>query len=189
MTEILIKSHSRVKAFGEVFTPSSLVKQMPDLLDGKNYAPTVIYFDPACGNGNFLAEVLKRKIARLWLEYDGSEPPEWRMFDCAASVYGVDIQADNVEECRKRLFDICYGELSAFLGVNPVPYVSVFESLFKQNIRLGDTLKGDFFICSHKRAGDLLTVEIHPFNNIVEGRNEPQLCYTTHLPVVDAFEE
>nr|DAF34368.1 MAG TPA: N-6 DNA Methylase [Caudoviricetes sp.] len=188
-TEKIIKSKQRVKAFAEVFTPSPIVKKMLDLLDKGNYSPKTTFFDPSCGNGNFLAEILRRKLAKVREEYDGNEPAEWLIYDCASSVYGVDIQLDNVEECRQRLFDICYRELTGILGVNPVPFVSVLQNVFKQNIVLGDTLKGEFFLYSHQREGEKLKVAIYRFSDALEipGGGVPILIYTTLLPKVFDF--
>lgn len=187
--ETIIKSKARVKAFAEVFTPSHLVKQMLNQLDELNYQSAVTYLDPSCGNGNFLVEVLRRKIEKVREDYTGKELAEWLVFDCLASVYGVDIQADNVEECRDRLFHLAFSQLSQILGINPVPFVSIFREVLEKNIRVGDTLKGDFLICSHSRKGNQWTVGIYKFSDLLESNAQPQLSYTTHLPVVEFGEE
>lgn len=189
-TEKIIKSKQRVKAFAEVFTPSPIVKRMLDLLDKGNYSPKTTFLDPSCGNGNFLAEILRRKLDKLQEEYDGSgEPAEWLVYDCAASLYGIDIQVDNVEECRQRLFDICYRTLSQILGVNPVPFVDTLRNIFNQNIAHGNTLEGNFFLCSHLRDGAKLTVGVHHFSDGLKmpTENPPILVYTTLLPKVFDF--
>ena len=96
MTQPLTKSKTRVKQLGEVFTPSELVNEMLDRLPPELWAdPTKTYIDPACGTGNFLVEVVRRKIAC------GSTP-----LQALETTYGIDIMEDNVLECRQRLLDV-----------------------------------------------------------------------------------
>jgi len=87
------RDRNRVKATGEVFTPTPLVQEMLDQLPQELFSnPTKTFLDPSCGDGQFLGEVLIRKIEH------GST------FEQALStVYGVDLMQDNVEECRRRL--------------------------------------------------------------------------------------
>lgn len=87
------RDRSRVKATGEVFTPTPLVQQMLDQLPQELFTDTnKTFLDNSCGDGQFLGEVLIRKME------NGST------FEQALStVYGVDLMPDNVNECRKRL--------------------------------------------------------------------------------------
>ena len=96
MKSNLIKSKARVKRYAEVFTPDFVVKDMCDLVPSEiweNIESTVL--EPACGNGNFIVEILARKYSHCKTEKDGLK--------ALASVVGVDIQQDNVDECRVRL--------------------------------------------------------------------------------------
>ena len=96
MKSNLIKSKQRIKRYAEVFTPDFVVKDMCDLVPSEiwsNIESTVL--EPACGNGNFIVEILARKYSHCKTEKDGLK--------ALASVVGVDIQQDNVEECRERL--------------------------------------------------------------------------------------
>jgi len=83
----------RVKATGEVFTPTPLVQEILEQLPHDTFTDlnkTVL--DPACGDGQFLGEVLIRKME------NGST------FEQAlGTIYGVDLMEDNVELCRERL--------------------------------------------------------------------------------------
>lgn len=91
-----IKSKQRVKDFAEVFTNEREVKAMCDLIPSEiwnNIESTVL--EPACGNGNFIVEILARKYSHCKTEKDGLK--------ALTSVVGVDIQQDNVDECRARL--------------------------------------------------------------------------------------
>ena len=83
----------RVKATGEVFTPTPLVQEILEKLPSEQFAdPTKTFLDPACGDGQFLGEVLIRKME------NGST------FEQALSTtYGVDLMQDNVDLCRERL--------------------------------------------------------------------------------------
>jgi len=87
------RDHSRVKATGEVFTPTPLVQEVLDRLDPSLFQDlTKTFLDPTCGDGQFLGEVLIRKIE------NGST------FDQALqTIYGVDLMQDNVDLCRERL--------------------------------------------------------------------------------------
>lgn len=91
-----IKSKQRVKEFAEVFTAEREVKAICDLIPDdvwNNIEST--FLDPAVGNGNFPYEILARKYARCKSEKDGLK--------ALASVFAIDIQEDNVLECRARL--------------------------------------------------------------------------------------
>lgn len=83
----------RVKATGEVFTPTPLVREILDQLDHDLFKdPTKTFIDPSCGDGQFLGEVLIRKIEN---DID---------FETAlGTIYGVDLMQDNVDLCRERL--------------------------------------------------------------------------------------
>jgi hypothetical protein len=83
----------RVKATGEVFTPTELVREILEQIPVEQFTdPTKTFLDPSCGDGQFLGEVLIRKME------NGST------FEQAlATIYGVDLMQDNVDECRERL--------------------------------------------------------------------------------------
>jgi hypothetical protein len=83
----------RVKATGEVFTPTPLVQEVLDKLDPDLFKdPSKTFIDPACGDGQFLSEVLIRKVE------NGID------FETALStIYGVDLMQDNVKLCSERL--------------------------------------------------------------------------------------
>jgi len=87
------RSQQRVKATGEVFTPTELVQEMLDQLPQELFTdPSKTFLDNSCGDGQFLGEVLIRKME------NGST------FEQALqTIYGVDLMQDNVEECRRRL--------------------------------------------------------------------------------------
>jgi hypothetical protein len=93
--EYTVKTQTRSDIYGEVFTPPELVNKMLDKLPPGVWArgdESWTFLDPACGNGNFLVEVLRRHL-------DGGVSPD----DALRSIYGIDIMPDNVLECRHRL--------------------------------------------------------------------------------------
>ncbi len=101
------KSKKRVRDHGEVFTAEREVKAMCDLVKDETERIDSRFLEPACGNGNFLAEILTRKLAVCKRKYKKSAF-DYERFSLLAigSVYGVDILLDNAKECRQRLFNI-----------------------------------------------------------------------------------
>ena len=102
-----LKSRQRVADHGEVFTNEREVNAMLDLVKQETERIESRFLEPACGNGNFLAEVLKRKLEIVDTRYSKSQL-EWERYAvlAASSIYGVDILEDNAIECRERLFQI-----------------------------------------------------------------------------------
>ena len=96
-TPAQIKSKQRVRERGEVFTAEREVKAMCDLIPEDEIWSdiTKTFLEPACGTGNFLVEIFGRKLKYCKDEKDGLK--------ALASIVGIDIQQDNVEESRKRL--------------------------------------------------------------------------------------
>ena len=102
-----VKSKQRVADHGEVFTAEREVKAMCDLVKDETERIDSRFLEPACGDGNFLAEILARKLAVVKRKYQKSPLDYERNAVLAVtSIYGIDILIDNVIACRKRLFDI-----------------------------------------------------------------------------------
>ncbi len=102
-----IKTKARVADHGEVFTSEREVNAMLDLVKGETERIESRFLEPACGTGNFLAEILHRKLAIVKNRYRRSQV-EYERYAVlvVSSVYGIDILEDNVKECRERLFRI-----------------------------------------------------------------------------------
>ena len=82
-----------IKKRGEVFTPTKLANKMLNQIprsDFKNHLRT--FLDNSCGNGQFLIEILERKLSNDISHYQA-----------LSTIYGVELDADNAEECRLRL--------------------------------------------------------------------------------------
>lgn len=102
-----IKSKNRVQEYGEVFTNEREVKAMCDLVKEETERIDSRFLEPACGDGNFLVEILNRKLDVVKKKYRKS-PLDYEKNAVLAisSIYGVDILIDNVLACRERLFKI-----------------------------------------------------------------------------------
>lgn len=126
----LIKSKQRVRDFGEVFTPSHIVKDMCDLIPAETWDDiTSTFLEPACGNGNFLVEIYERKLQRCKDEKDGLK--------ALAAIVGIDILPDNVAESHARLKKIFADK---FLDANTF-CLKMADTILENNIVCGDSLK------------------------------------------------
>jgi hypothetical protein len=103
----LVKSKQRVADHGEVFTPSQLVNAMLDLVRAEADRIDSRFLEPACGSGNFLVPVLRRKLSTVQARY-GKSDFERRHHSLLAltSIYGIELLADNVAECRGALLAV-----------------------------------------------------------------------------------
>lgn len=101
-----IKSSERVRNQGEVFTNEREVKAMCDLVSQECDRIDSRFLEPACGDGNFLAEILERKLTIVKKRYKAPYDFERYSILAVSSLYGVDLMEDNVKECRNRLYII-----------------------------------------------------------------------------------
>ena len=129
----LVKHKDRVKQLGEVFTPTELVLEILDQLPDQVWEDGKTYLDPTCGNGQFLAAILIIKQSL------GHTNP-------LATIYGVDIMQDNVDECRQRLIDIAGDTLENW-------------EIVRNNIRCEDGLTYDYSFSKEPTIKDTLRKE------------------------------
>ncbi len=137
-----VKSRQRVAAFGEVFTNEREVNAMLDLVKQDTERIESRFLEPACGNGNFIAEVLRRKLVVVRSRYRRS-PGEYQRyaFLAVSSIYGVEIQPDNAQECRDRLFGIVEKDArSAIRGAVEPEFLDAVRYVLEKNILCGDAL-------------------------------------------------
>ena len=108
------KSKKRVRDHGEVFTAEREVKAMCDLVKDETERIDSRFLEPACGTGNFLEEILTRKLAVV-KKLHKSNPYDYERYAvlAATGIYGVELLADNVRECRERLFALWNKEYTA----------------------------------------------------------------------------
>jgi len=136
------KSKQRVADHGEVFTAEREVNAMLDLVKHETERIDSRFLEPACGNGNFLAEILRRKLAVVKSRY-GKNADDYERYAVIAvtSIYGVDILQDNVDECRNRMFEIFDKEYKATCkkDANDETREAV-RYILRHNILCGDAL-------------------------------------------------
>ena len=105
-----IKSRQRVTDHGEVFTAEREVNAMLDLVKQETERIDSTFLEPACGTGNFLVEILRRKLAVVRREYyprrGSCHDYELHCIKAVMSIYGVDLLQDNVEACQERLCSV-----------------------------------------------------------------------------------
>ena len=124
-----IKDKSRVSNFGEVLTSKREVLDMLDLVNTETSRLDSRFLEPACGDGNFLTEVLNSKLDILKKNYSKNQY-EFEKFSIQifTSIYGIDILEDNIISARERLFN---------------QYFDLYNKKFKSNInqKLLDCIK------------------------------------------------
>lgn len=112
--DALIKSKQRVADHGEVFTPPWLVEKMLDLVKGETERIDSKFLEPACGSGNFLVPIFQRKLAAVEAKYGRSDFEKSHFALLAlTSLYGIELLADNIAECRKNMLDV----FAQYLGI------------------------------------------------------------------------
>lgn len=142
MSESRTKSKKRVADYGEVFTAEREVNAMLDLVKQETERIDSRFLEPACGNGNFLAEILRRKLAIVKLRYSKNVADyELYVVIAVTSIYGVDILQDNVDECINRMYEIFDNEYTENCKqeVNDETREAVLYIL-RHNILCGDAL-------------------------------------------------
>lgn len=102
-----VKSKQRVADHGEVFTPPWMVEAMLDLVKEETERIDSRFLEPACGSGNFIVQIMKRKLAAVELKY-GRSDFERRHYALLAlmCIYGIELLADNIAECRANVLEI-----------------------------------------------------------------------------------
>ena len=134
----LVKSKQRVADHGEVFTPAWMVEAMLDLVKGESERIDSRFLESACGSGNFLVRVLRRKLAAVELKF-GKSDFEKRHYALLALMctYGIELLADNIDECRANMLEIFADYLN--LEESNDLYRAAFYVL-SQNLVHGDAL-------------------------------------------------
>lgn len=137
-----MKSKERVRQHGEVFTNEREVNAMLDLVDTQAKNIDATFLEPACGDGNFLVEILHRKLDTVKRLYRQDKREfELQSLRAVASIYGVDIQPDNVAEAQERLFDNYFAVyVKTFRCQPPQVLQNTMQYILERNIQCGDTL-------------------------------------------------
>lgn len=140
MAKTQIKSRKRVQDHGEVFTNEREVNAMLDMVKAETERIESRFLEPACGDGNFLIEVLRRKLSVVTSRY-GRNKSDWQHYAWLAvsSIYGVELLEDNAKACRDRLYQfVC----------NAHPFA--VDDLFRESVR--------FVLSKNILTGDALTM-------------------------------
>ena len=135
-----VKSKQRVADHGEVFTAEREVLAMLDLVQHETTRIDSRFLEPACGDGNFLVEILRRKLAVV-KRLHATDFEHYALL-AVSTLYGIDILQDNVHRCRERL-------LQQFDGCSHL-YRNTIKHIISLNIVWGDTL--DFRTPDKKQA-------------------------------------
>ena len=132
------RSKQRIADHGEVFTPPWMVEAMLELVKDETERIDSRFLEPACGSGNFLVQVLRRKLAAVHLKY-GKSDFDRRHYALLAlmCIYGIELLEDNIAECRANLLEILAEYLD--LDASDDLYRAAFYVL-SQNLVHGDAL-------------------------------------------------
>lgn len=138
----IIKSKERVRNLAEVFTSDREVNAMLGLLDNVQWNIDYTFFEPSCGNGNFLIAILQKKLITIKERYKKQIDVDFYIVKAVASIYGVDISEENVLEARERMFYEIKNFYSTKFNTKKASN-SLWESVqwvLKRNIIVGDML-------------------------------------------------
>ena len=140
-----VKSKARVADFGEVNTSEREVNAMLDLVKQETERLDSRFLEPACGDGNFLIEVLNRKLEILIKKYKRNQYEfERNSVVVVGSIYGVDILLDNAQSARDRLFN---------------RFFEVYKKYFKKNLNDNLVKSIRFILDKNIIHGDALTLK------------------------------
>lgn len=136
--DALVKSRQRVADHGEVFTPSWMVEKMLDLVKDESERIDSRFLEPACGSGNFLLAVLRRKLSAVQIRFGQNEfEKRHNALFALMCIYGIELLEDNITDCR----NILLGELKEFLKIADEDLIlSAARHVLSSNIIQGDAL-------------------------------------------------
>jgi len=134
----LVRSKQRMADHGEVFTPTWMVEAMLNLVREESERIDSRFLEPACGSGNFVVQVLRRKLAAVETKFGTSEF-ERRHYALLGlmSIYGIELLEDNIAECRDNLLQL----LANYLGLEEAEDLHrAAVKVLSQNLIHGDAL-------------------------------------------------
>lgn len=178
-----VKSKQRVADHGEVFTNEREVNAMLDMVKQETERIDSRFLEPACGDGNFLAEIVRRKLAVVNLRYS-KNVRDWEKYAFVAvgSIYGVELLPDNAVECRKRLLVIVEEAWKKAVKANgDSRFLDAIGYVLSRNVLNGDALtmldaEGDPIIFSEWSlvTGDKVKRRDFRLDEMLEGNVEPK---------------
>ena len=137
-----VVSKQRVADHGEVYTAKREVNAMLDLVKEETERIDSRFLEPACGTGNFLVEILNRKMKAVRKHFSNNRYEyDLASAQAVSSMYGVELLADNVETCRSRLLEQYLDTYRQHLSVDAsLEQERCVRFLLKKNILCGDAL-------------------------------------------------
>lgn len=157
-----VVSRQRVTDHGEVYTSEREVNAMLDLVKQETERIESRFLEPACGTGNFLIEILRRKLNIVANRYRKNQIEFERYAVLAvSSIYGIDILEDNIEACRIRLFEL---------------FEVGYKKLYKENIKKECLSSIKYILSRNIIWGDALTL------TTVDSKHEP-IVFSEWSPV------
>ena len=134
-----VRSKQRVADHGEVFTPAWMVEAMLDMVKDETERIDSRFLEPACGSGNFLVQILRRKLAAVERKYgkSGFERQHYALL-ALMCIYGIELLPDNIAECRANLLEVLADHLK--LDGSDELYRAA-SYVLSQNLVHGDALK------------------------------------------------
>lgn len=142
--EVLTRTTDRVRNLAEVFTGSREVNAMLDLVGDYSYNIDARFLEPSCGNGNFLSEIYSRKLRTVSERSKDQIEFEYLSIKALTSIYGVDIDPDNITEAKFRLLEIVIDHYSKKLntGQRSQNFDRAISKVLDTNIFVGDMING-----------------------------------------------
>lgn len=199
-----IVSKERVKVHGEVYTNQREVKAMMDLLNDKNLGIDATFLEPACGNGNFLEEILRRKLD-LINPFNTDERIIRDGLIALSSIYAFDIIKDNVEASKLRILNKWFSSLVEVLcdGVD-IHSIEAASIILNANIQNANSLTmhyesdaspvivtdwhfSELAVGEHHTIINGVTTTEYNYSDLVLQSETPLLtprCITKHYPSV-----
>lgn len=187
----MVLNKQKVKEFGEVFTPDSIVCDMLELVNNelkdKSYEEYIstTYLEPSCGDGQFLIRILAQKMERIPKDATVEEK-KLLLVKALCSIYGVDIQEEHVESARNRMLDVAIGKpvetfdlndkdnvIQIDLGIEiDCRYKRVLKNILKNNIIEGNTLANELCFNEYEFDGMKVTIKQYRIADMKAGIHE-----------------
>ena len=188
----MVLNKQKVKEFGEVFTPDSIVCDMLELVNNelkdKSYDEYIstTYLEPSCGDGQFLIRILAQKMERIPKDATVEEK-KLLLVKALCSIYGVDIQEEHVYSARKRMLDVALGKpvetfdlndkdnvIQIDLGIEmDYRYKRVLNNILANNIIEGNTLANELCFNEYEFDGMKVTIRQYRIADMKAGINNP----------------
>ena len=180
LKEKQIKSKKRVQQLAEIYTAKKEVNSITDLIKDLSEKIDSKFLEPSCGNGNFLCEILNRRLLRLKETYKKKMDFEFFLIKATASLYGIDIDKDNIVETKNRMFEI----LARYKNnINNEKILKILKKILDTNILNGDALKentdlfssGDDLVFINYTSPKMFYIKriFHNFNDLKLNINKP----------------